>query len=208
MGFIGTPAAEYTEAELITRFDEKIIGLGQYNRRKISGTDRWSEHSWGNALDVHVSVGRADNVERANGDEIAAWLNEHKDELGIRNILWWQTNHFDHIHTDFWPRGNGTPPIRSTGIGSFKYSNSKIVAAQIQVVPMEGPGLEDGMAILSDEAQQFFEDAYQKQKADLTPPTSPAYLREVVEHLRNHPGGGGGEETHSHPATTVIGESE
>ena len=70
---------------------------------------------------------------------------------------------------------------------------------------MEGPGLEDDMAILSDEAQQFFEDAYQKQKADLTPPTSPAYLREVVKHLRDHPASD--VKPHSHDAETLIGKS-
>lgn len=143
MGFTGTPAAEYIERELFARFDEQIIGIGQYSRRKIADTERWSEHSWGNALDLHVSVGRADVTEKANGDEIAAWLRDQKTELGIRNVLWWVKNHFDHIHTDFWPRGEGIPPLKTTGIGEFKGSNGEIVKAQIQVVPMEGPGLKE-----------------------------------------------------------------
>ena len=91
-----------------------------------------------------MSVGRADATEQANGDKIAAWLEEHADELGIRNVLWWVENHFDHIHTDFYPRGEGIPPLKTTGIGEFKGSNGEIVKAQIQVVPMEGTGLKEG----------------------------------------------------------------
>ena len=143
MGFTGTPAAEYSEKELIARFDSMIIGIGQYNRRKISGTNKWSEHSWGNGLDLHVSVGTADPVEKANGDTIAGWLGDHAVELGVRNVLWWRKNHFDHIHVDFYPRGEGIPPLSTTGTGRFKYSDGRIVAAQIQKIPMEGPGLEE-----------------------------------------------------------------
>ena len=63
----------------------------------------------------------------------------------------------------------------------------------------------DDMAFLSEEAQQFFEEAYQRQKADLDPPTSPSYLREVVNHLRDHPPAD--VKPHGHDADTTIGES-
>ncbi len=142
MGFTGTPAAEYTETAVLDRYDEMVLGIGQYNRRPIAGTSRWSEHSWGNALDIHVRAGRTpvsltakSRQEKANGDEINAWLNEHREELGIRVLLWWVRSHYDHIHVDFWPRGYGTPPLRTTGIGQFEYSDDRIETAQIQKNP-------------------------------------------------------------------------
>jgi hypothetical protein len=71
------------------------------------------EHGTGQALDVMTS-------DQALGDEIAAWLIEHRTELGISELLWWQriwtvermsegwrpfsdrgsatANHMDHVH--------------------------------------------------------------------------------------------------------------
>lgn len=138
MGFTGTPAAEAIESLTLERFGTGIIGIGQYNRRKISGSTSWSQHSWGNAIDIHVSVGKAEGGEKIVGDAIAAWLREHKTEWGIRYILWWRTSHWDHIHADFWPKGIYTPPLSSTGIGTFKYRSGRIVKAQNQKIPADG----------------------------------------------------------------------
>jgi hypothetical protein len=70
-------------------------------------------HGTGQALDIMTS-------DQALGDEIAAWLIEHRTELGISELLWWQqiwtvermsegwrpfsdrgsatANHMDHVH--------------------------------------------------------------------------------------------------------------
>jgi len=155
MGFTGTPAAEYCEQQVLARFDDEIIGIGQYNRRPIAGTKVWSQHSWGNALDLHVSVGRADAVEKANGDRIAKWLRSNKTALGVKAVIWWTTSHYDHIHVDFWPKGHSTPPKSTTGVGYFKYSNGVVKRSSIQTIPMQGKGLgEHEMAVMQVEDVQ------------------------------------------------------
>lgn len=140
MGFTGTPAAERTEAEIRRRFPGMFDSIGQYNRRKISGSTSWSQHSWGNALDIMVggslNSGTPEGYRR--GDIMYAFLSANKTALGIRYILWRRYNHHNHIHVDFWPKGVYTPPLSSTGIGSFKYSNGKVVSTRIQLVPAQG----------------------------------------------------------------------
>jgi hypothetical protein len=71
------------------------------------------EHGTGQALDIMTS-------DQALGDQIAAWLIEHRAELGVSELLWWQriwtverisegwrpfadrgsatANHMDHVH--------------------------------------------------------------------------------------------------------------
>lgn len=138
MAFTGTPAAEAVEAIVRLIFPGRFTRIGQYNRRKISGSSSWSQHSWGNAIDIHVSSGKAVGVERANGDAIAAFLRENQHKFGIRYILWWRANHYDHIHVDMWPKGIYTPPLSSTGEGTFMYSNGATVYKKIQEVPAQG----------------------------------------------------------------------
>lgn len=140
MGFTGTPAAERTEVEIRRRFAGMFLSIGQYNRRKISGSTTWSQHSWGNALDIMVggtlNTGTPEGLR--NGDIMYAWLVANKKALGIRYILWRRKNHYNHIHVDFWPKGYATPPVSSTGIGSFQYSNGTKTSTRIQLVPPEG----------------------------------------------------------------------
>lgn len=72
-----------------------------------------NEHGTGQALDIMTS-------DQALGDEIAAYLIEHRTELGVSEVLWWQqiwtvqrmsegwrafsdrgsdtANHYDHVH--------------------------------------------------------------------------------------------------------------
>ena len=60
-----TPAAANCRLA-VERFDF-ITRVGVYNRRKISGTSAWSQHSWANALDLlydgtsWVELSRSDN---------------------------------------------------------------------------------------------------------------------------------------------------
>jgi hypothetical protein len=71
------------------------------------------EHGTGQALDIMTS-------DQALGDEIAAWVIDHRTELGVSEVLWWQqiwtvermsegwrtfpdrgsatANHMDHVH--------------------------------------------------------------------------------------------------------------
>jgi hypothetical protein len=179
-----TPAAKRTRVLVTERFSS-ITKVGTYNRRRIAGTSKWSQHSWANALDLHVNT-------IAQGDRVAAWLTEHEEELGIKLVLWRHPNHWDvppplrHVHVDFWPKGIGTPPLTQLGSGYFQYSDGSRVKAPIRYIPPEGKGI-DEMPFLSDEAQQFYESAYQEQKKNLNPPTTPAWITAVINFVRTHP---------------------
>lgn len=137
MAFTGTPAAERAETAVRNRFLDKLKSVGQYNRRKISGSSTWSQHSWGNALDFMVKGSSLAEMKK-NGDPIFAWLNANRTALGIRVLLWQVKDHYDHIHADFWAKGVATPPVSSTGVGSFKKINGTTVLAKNQEAPHSG----------------------------------------------------------------------
>ncbi len=69
-----------------------------YNCRRIRGSSGMSMHGTGRAIDVFVPLdrGQADND---LGDEIANFLVENSDELGIQLIIWdrtiWRAGRFD-----------------------------------------------------------------------------------------------------------------
>jgi hypothetical protein len=116
-----TDPIEDVVAELNSRWAD-IGSMGIYNRRFIAGTIVWSQHAWGNAVDITspVSVARmADGkivrntlnpAHMAYLDEVADWLYANRTRLGIRVILWRRSSHWNHIHIDMYPRKDGTPP--------------------------------------------------------------------------------------------------
>lgn len=103
-----------------------VASMGIYNRRPIAGTSTWSQHSWGNAVDITspVSVARMKNGPLAGQvirdtrnpehmaylDRVNRWLDGNRYRLGIRVKLWRTTSHWNHIHIDMYPRQYGTPP--------------------------------------------------------------------------------------------------
>lgn len=102
-----------------------VASMGIYNRRYIGGTTTWSQHAWGNAVDITspTSVARmADGKivrdtrnprHMAYLDTIAAWIRRRG---GHRVLLWRTYNHWNHIHMDPYPKQYGTPPLL-TGTG-------------------------------------------------------------------------------------------
>ena len=91
---------------------------GGYNCRKIGGSNSWSVHSTGRAIDLFIrtSGGQADND---LGDPVANWLIEHAEYLGISFLVYdrgsWGAHrpagtkhryysgvhpHHDHIHIE------------------------------------------------------------------------------------------------------------
>lgn len=56
-----------------------------------------SDHYWGGALDVFGSTGQM--------DQVAQFLEAHKEQYGIRYVLWQTSGHYDHVHVSFWPPG-------------------------------------------------------------------------------------------------------
>jgi len=123
-----TPQTEVLVASLNGMFPD-IGSMGIYNRRKISGSLSWSQHAWGAAADitsprkVALVDGRIVRNTRNPAhmrylDEVRDFLRDNQAFFGIRNILWRQRNHWNHIHADFNPKQRGTPPIlgaRPTG---------------------------------------------------------------------------------------------
>lgn len=128
--YTGPPAVEQIEAAVLLRHGSLITKIGQYNRRYIAGKLIWSQHAWGNAPDIHV-----DNLR--DGDVIFGWLVSNKEALGIRQILWRVSGHYDHLHVDVWPKGVLVPPLSSTGVGTFRYSDGRTVSAQLQKIAPE-----------------------------------------------------------------------
>jgi hypothetical protein len=96
-----------------------VGNLGVYNRRKIAGSDRWSQHAWGNAWDIAPPEDEKPssmwNVSPTL-DSVARYLIDMRESgsLPIRNILWRTENHWDHIHVSGEPHKSGTPPLYSS----------------------------------------------------------------------------------------------
>ena len=163
-----TPAAAKCRLA-VERFDF-VTRVGVYNRRPIGGTSSWSQHSWANALDMHM-------VTIEEGDQLYAWLDARREELGIRVLLWRVNRHWNvapparHCHADFWPKGIGTPPLTQRGTGSFRYSDGRIVKAKIREVPAEGQGVKS-MSVLkrgdSGAAVRYYQEALNGWRSDLT----------------------------------------
>ena len=135
MGFL-TPATLRVQNELIRAFPG--IKFGIYNRRKISGTTIWSQHSWPNALDIFfTSYGDKSPEHQAQLDEVYAYLLFRQDALSIKVILWRSANHYDHIHIDCWPRGTGTPSLVRGGEDNLYRQRNNIVITQAQLLGEE-----------------------------------------------------------------------
>lgn len=109
----GTPNTRRAITAMRARFD---LLYGVYNPRHIGSNPlrRWSQHAgaepaqayYGNAADiVHIQYGyNKDPRHQAELDKVYAYLDAHRDELSIRQVLWRVPAHFDHIHVDFWPK--------------------------------------------------------------------------------------------------------
>ena len=83
---------------------------GIYNRRYIAGTTIWSQHSWGNAVDL---TDWSDQYDSVRMDEVVAWLRKQGTVNGVRiGTILWKNNaaHHDHAHVEGYPKERGTPP--------------------------------------------------------------------------------------------------
>lgn len=102
-----------------------VRSLGTYNRRKIAGSNSWSQHAYdppyGWAWDIrppssdtHQVVNRGtkntlDQVYKL----LLRWRKQGKTFGGytIGTILWRVKSHYDHIHVELAPKKRGTPPV-------------------------------------------------------------------------------------------------
>lgn len=64
----------------------RIVSGGINNRRKISGSDKWSAHAFGKAIDINAVVGITMNQAASLA---RPWFHV---------VLWNVAGHYDHIH--------------------------------------------------------------------------------------------------------------
>lgn len=121
-----TPPIQRLRAEVFDRFP-RAIDLGAFVCRKINpARNVWSQHAWGNALDIGVPLvdhgprrgwdgrDRTDTdlpgYDVTLGDEIAAWVRTHRGRLGTGRMIWRAPLHWDHLHVEGAHTFGGTPP--------------------------------------------------------------------------------------------------
>lgn len=136
-----TKAATHALGELREKFPE--LRAGVTNCRKIAGSAAWSQHSDGNALDIHHKDHgySANTVHQAWLDQVAAFIRLYAEQLSVRTYLWRTRDHYDHIHIDFWPYVYATPSCAG-GRDDYRFSNGRLVVGD--------PGPENGYHELPD----------------------------------------------------------
>ena len=144
-----TPALARAMRLLIAEFPG--IRFGIYNRRKISGSETWSQHSWPNALDiVFTKYGDTSWTHQAQLDKVYEYIMDNAVLFKARYVLWRRRNHWDHIHLDFWPMGYGTPAVKRGGSSNMYKTVDQRIITQAEL-DQEG---EDELALLTEAEQQ------------------------------------------------------
>ena len=94
------------------------LPMGFVSRRNVAGTTSWSQHAFGNAVDV--MTGANTGLRQA----VSAFSDVHRELLSIAHLLadpWFKSprgDHYNHVHADFNPQGTGTPPPGGGWIGA------------------------------------------------------------------------------------------
>jgi hypothetical protein len=82
---------------------------GVYSCRKISGTNYWSQHSWGNAVDLFPELVRHnDDIAKAAVTQATkrTWANRGR-KLELSNVI-------DHLNSRVWTPGTGWHPYNGS----------------------------------------------------------------------------------------------
>jgi hypothetical protein len=106
----GLTAAAANYMAVIKKNFPQITGYGTIAVRNIAGTNTWSQHAYGNAIDVMTGASTA--MRQA----VAFFSNQYRRILSIAHLLadpWFRSplgDHYNHVHADFFPQYGGTPP--------------------------------------------------------------------------------------------------
>ena len=110
------------EQQVVQPYAEQVFGqrvktirhLGSYNCRKIGGSDQWSEHATGNAVDIAAFVladGRTISILKdwdGKADEVEFLASVRDGACGLFSTVLspdYNAAHADHFHLDQAPRG-------------------------------------------------------------------------------------------------------
>jgi len=115
-----TPAAQNWMKKARVHFPQ-IASMQVWNCSMVPGTSVWSQHAFGNAVDNFSDP--------ATMEALFHWAIANKQPLSLHTVIYnhrvWDrerpyihpytgTNpHTDHVHADFDPQGQGTPPCAS-----------------------------------------------------------------------------------------------
>lgn len=139
-----SPVGSHDGLQVNTARGEAIIKQNFPWATNIGGVraDKLKWHPSGLALDVMIP-GQGGNNDpttpegKAKGDQLYAWLNAHKSELGIDYMLWQEKDHYNHIHVNFAASGFGdastaTPVKKRTGGDIPGYGGGDTVPALLE----------------------------------------------------------------------------
>lgn len=109
-------------ARVAYAYDPEVDCLGSQVCKRIAGTSTWSQHAYGNAIDlafriplpVGFDMNRQDQLAgylAANGRELAIATLIHRDRVWTPSEGWhgYGGQYHTHIHVDCLPQGTGTP---------------------------------------------------------------------------------------------------
>lgn len=117
----GTDAIDHIYAALRWTFDKTWRAGSPFSCRRVAGTWTWSQHAWGNALDIFAS--------RDTMYAISRFLARRSPRLPVQQVIYarqvWTSSspywhyyggsnpHYDHVHVTGLPYRMGTPPCAS-----------------------------------------------------------------------------------------------
>ena len=90
-----TPFAALLKGQLEAQFSgiNSPRPIEVFNPRLVASGTRWSEHAWGNALDIFGTVSFLDGVYAWLAARSSSW-----NGVGFGELLWREAQHWDHIH--------------------------------------------------------------------------------------------------------------
>lgn len=110
-------------AEAAYAHDHGVDCLGTKVCKRILGSSSWSQHAYGNAIDLAFAVPPPVGFDLKRQDALVNYLVAHADELAIyhaihRNRAWTRGSgwgfyggvYHTHVHIDCDPQGTGWPP--------------------------------------------------------------------------------------------------
>lgn len=150
---------KYTDAtalfvdEINDRFPD-VGTFGIYNRRRIADSTSWSQHSWGNAVDItsppwmlkpplYSSASEASQAKYADHmaylDAVRRWITDVAGHVLPRYVAWRRYMHYNHIHIDFHPKQTGIPPVltpiqEDEDIMKTGDKGLRVVAVQLELI--------------------------------------------------------------------------